>query len=230
MTKTWLSLAATLTIGLAGCGWVAEDPPPSASTSAGSPSAGSSSAPATSTSSPEPPTPPQLPSGYAWQTVDDAGLTFAAPETWTAINPKKLLEAGDLSALDEMAERMGMTSSQMRVSVGNVAVLLAAPPKNGYADNITGIVVPLAGLPTESQIKAQLESVLETPVVVTESESPAGPMVAAEYVLKVGSADVNGRTLFFNGPDGVLNLSVSATDAKSADTIAELLRSTIHAS
>ncbi|GAA4116075.1 hypothetical protein GCM10022415_12890 [Knoellia locipacati] len=221
MLKPWVPLATVLSLALTACG-VLEGPPTrpagsavSSSTAAGSPSTA--------------PTPtPDLPAGHAWQTVDEVSVTFAVPETWTAMNPKKLLEGGDTSAFDEMASKMGVTSRQMMQAVGNADLLMLAPPRSGYADNISGLVVPLEGLPTDAQLMAELGKVSEAPVVVTPGESPAGPTISADYSLQVSGRTVTGRSLFVETQDGVLNLSVSALDPATTKAVAETIASTMH--
>lgn len=227
MSRPAITVALALSFALAGCG-SSGDPTvdkPAASTSA---AASATPAKASATSTPTTATAPALPRGYAWQTIDDAGLKFAVPAAWSAISPKQILESGDTSPLDDMAEKMGVTADQMKQAVGNADLMLLAPPKQGYADNVTGVRVALVGLPTEAQLRGQLDAVSETEVVVTPGTSPAGPMVGADYVLKVGDKSVQGTTLFFEGDDGVLNLAVSAIDAKTTAAVSEVIRSTIH--
>ena len=150
------------------------------------------------------------------------------PEAWSAINPKKLIAEGDTSVFDDMAKKMGVTSDQMMQAVGNADLMLLAPPKDGYANNVSGLIVPLTSLPTEAQLKGQLGSMSETDVVITPGTSPAGPMIGADYVLKVGAQSVQGRTLFFQGEDTVLNLAISTLDAKTTSAVSEVIRTTIH--
>jgi hypothetical protein len=227
MSKRALTLALALSFALAGCGSSGDGTTakPVASTPA---AASSGSSGGSSSSAPSAATTPALPKGYAWQTIEDASLKFAVPEAWSAINPKKLIAEGDTSVFDDMAKKMGITSDQMMQAVGNADLMLLAPPKDGYADNVSGLIVPLEGLPTEAQLKGQLGAMSETDVVITPGTSPAGPMIAADYVLKVGDQSVQGRTLFFDGEDGVLNLAISTLDAKTTASVAEVIRTTIH--
>ncbi|MEO7268178.1 MAG: hypothetical protein ABIW49_03105 [Knoellia sp.] len=226
MSKRVLTAALALSFALAGCasGGDKTTAKPVAST----PAAASNGSSGSTSSAPSTATTPELPKGYAWERIEDASLKFAVPEAWSAINPKKLIAEGDTSVLDEMAKKMGITSDQMMQAVGNADLMLLAPPKDGYANNVSGIIVPLDGLPTEAQLKGQLGAMSETDVVITPGKSAAGPMIAADYVLKVGTKSVQGRTLFFDGEDGVLNLAISTLDAKTTAAVAEVIRTTIH--
>lgn len=222
MSRPAITVALALSLALAGCGGSGDNtldkpsaPRPTASSSASTGSTAEDT--------------PALPEGYAWQTIDDASLKFAVPAEWTAINPKELLaQGGDMSVLDDMAKKMGITTKQMTQAMGNADLMLLSPPKDGYADNVSGLIVPLEGLPTEAQLKGQLGQLSEVDVVVTPGTSPAGDMIAADYTLVVGPNSVSGRTLFFTGEDAVLNLSVSAIDPKVTASVSEVIRATIH--
>lgn len=212
MSRRALTAALALSFVLAGCGVAGE-------TTSGSGAAKTSAADAAA---------PALPKGYVWQTIDEVSLKFAVPAGWSAINPKKLIASGDTSVFDEMAEKMGVTPQQMQQAVGTADLVLLAAPKEGYADNVTGLVVPLAGLPTEAQLKSQMGQASDEEVTVTTAESPAGPTITASYVLTVGTKAVQGRSLFVEGEDGVLNLAVSALDADLSTEVTDVIRSTIH--
>ncbi|EAP97948.1 hypothetical protein JNB_13328 [Janibacter sp. HTCC2649] len=224
MSKRALTAVLALSFALAGCGSAGDKS--TAKPVASTPAAASTGT--SSSSTPNTATTPELPKGYTWQTIEDASLKFAVPEAWSAINPKKLIAEGDTSVFDDMAKKMGITSDQMMQAVGNADLMLLAPPKDGYAANVSGLIVPLEGLPTEAQLKGQLGAMSETDVVVTPGTSAAGPMIAADYVLKVGAASVQGRTQFFQGEDGVLNLAISTLDTKTTAAVSEAIRSTIH--
>lgn len=226
MPKPALTVALALSLALVGCGSPGDkatdnsmgSKPRAASTAA------SSSTPTTAATAAT----PALPKGYAWQTIEDASLKFAVPEAWSAINPKKLIAEGDTSLFDDMAKKMGISSDQMMQAVGNADLMLLAPPKDGYAANVSGLIVPLTELPTQAQLKGQLGSMSESDVVITPGTSPAGPMISADYVLKVGAQSVQGRTQFFQGGDGILNLAISTLDAKTTAAVSEAIRTTIH--
>lgn len=220
MPKPWLPLAALLSLVLSACGGVAGNALSEAAAPAPSVASDEASASPSAT--------PSLPAGHAWQTVEDVSVSFAVPETWTAMNPKKLLEGGDSSAFDEMAGRMGITSRQMMQAVGNADLLMLAPPKRGYADNVSGLVVPLEGLPTQAQLEAELGKVSDVPVVVTPGTSPAGPIVTADYTIEVSGRPVMGRSIFVETPDGVLNLSVSALEAVTTAEVSDTIVATMH--
>lgn len=222
MPKPALTVALALSLALVGCGSAGDK---ATDNSTGSkPRAASTAAPTTAATAAT----PALPEGYVWQTIEDASLKFAVPEAWSAINPKKLIAEGDTSLFDDMAKKMGISSDQMMQAVGNADLMLLAPPKDGYAANVSGLIVPLTELPTQAQLKGQLGAMSESDVVITPGTSPAGPMISADYVLKVGAQSVQGRTQFFRGGDGILNLAISTLDAKTTAAVSEAIRTTIH--
>lgn len=216
MSRRAITAALVLSFALAGCGSSGDKPD---NERVGSPASATSAAKDSA---------PALPKGYTWQTIDEASLKFAVPDSWTAINPKKVMASGDTSVFDEMAKKMGVTSKQMQAAVGNADLMILAPAKDGYADNVSGLMVPLTELPTEAQLQAEIGRLSEEKVTITNEASPAGPTVTANYVLTLAAKKIQGRSMFVKGKDGVLNLTISALDADGAQKVADTIRSTIH--
>lgn len=243
MTKAWGTLLVAAVLALSACAGSSDDTAtdrPSTTSGASATSAASSTSGASSpTGSADPnasETPggatdaPDLPADHVWETVEDVSLTFAVPDSWSAIDPEKITESGDTSAMEDMAEKMGVSATQLMQVVGQADLMLLAPPKKGYADNISAIVAPLENLPTESQIKAQLGGVADGPIVVTKDSTPVGEVVTSDLDLMVGARKVHSRSHFIDTDDGVLNLTVSTVgEARGAD-LSKVLLSTIHRS
>ncbi|PRY58724.1 hypothetical protein BCF74_1115 [Knoellia remsis] len=215
MKRRLPALAALCALTVTGCTQAAPTrdgtPAPAGSTTgASTPSASASSA-------------PSLPSGYAWHPVEDAGLRFAGPAEWVAIDPEELAAAGDDAMMKDLADRMGVSVSQFRAVMTNADLILTAPPKDGFADSINAIVVPLTDLPTEAQLTAQLGSLVDGDVTYTATETPAGRAVMARYAIAAGNLAVQGSSIFVKGPEGVLNVTVTTRDAARTEQVSAVV-------
>jgi hypothetical protein len=215
-----LGFASCLLVGLAACSPDNGQAEPSSSVSASSSKASSRSAPA-----------PTLPKGHRWRTIDDVHVTFAAPDTWTALDPAKLGALSvDSPEMKALAKKLGMTSKQVTQFMANVDLYLAGPLVEGYAPNIQAVVLPLDELPSDAALAQEIGRVATSPPKVEHMSTGIGDGVNVSFSMNVGALTLYGRSLFYETADGVLNLTVGAPDEATAQRLATMLTDSIHTS
>ena len=225
-------------VALTACGPSAERAAPSttSSTSSTSPVAAPSPTSSTTSSSSAPASPskaatPALPKGYRWRTIEKVHTTFAAPDSWTAIDPAQLGKiSADSPEIQKLAARMGVSSSQVAAFLSQVDLYLAGPPVKGYSPNIQAVVLPLAELPSDAALSTQLGRAAIRKPTLRHQSTPVGEVVTAGFSMKVGTKVVVARSLYFDTDEGILNLTVGAPDDRSADRLAATVLRSVHAS
>jgi hypothetical protein len=133
--------------------------------------------------------------------------------------------------LRDMAKRLGMTPEQLAKAMGNADLIVMGPPRDGYAPNITALVVPVAELPDNAALKTGLGRAATDGVVkITRGRWADGRWAAAAVSLRVGTRDVASESVFFETSDGVV-VDVAVSTLSRADTarLAKVLRATAHA-
>ena len=195
-----------------------------------SPGGSSPATSVTSTTSSPPAAAPVLPDGNRWRTVAKVHTTFAAPASWTALDPAKLSTlSADSPELKSLADKLGVSPAQVSQFLSHVDLYLAGPPVKGYAPNIQAVVLPMAELPSEAALTAQLSQLSGgEPPSIAALHSPVGEGTSAAFTMDVTGRTIYVRSLYFDTPDGILNLTVGAPDEVSAIHLAATLTETAH--
>lgn len=242
-----LAVAVTLgavCLGATGCADLVTTPrptgtvPPSSASAPSSPSsaAGVVSSATTTSAAATPSRKPAtaaatLPPGYRWRTVEKVHTTFAAPKTWTALDPAAL---GDLAAgspaLKEMADRMGLTVDQLVQFLDHVDLFLAGPAVRGYAPNIQAAVLPMLELPDEAAVSLEIGRVASSKPQLRHARTPLGDAMDVAYRIRVAGRTVYVHSVLMETGDGVLDLTVGATSEDLAASVSRTLVKTVHRS
>jgi hypothetical protein len=170
-----------------------------------------------------------LPPGHRWRTDEKVHTTFAAPETWTAIDAAKLGEASaDSPELKEMADRMGVTVQQFKRAFANVELFLAGPPVAGFAPNINALVLPVAEMPSDAAIRAEIGRIASAAPTLRHSRTPVGDALEVAYPIKTAGRTVHVHSLLLDTRDGVLELTIAAPDEATASSLAADVLASVH--
>ena len=210
-----LALAGVLALG--GCG-LTGTAGSDASSSTASGSAGSTTA-ASASAAPTPSTTAEPPAGAIWATSSGTGVRFAVPVEWSLIDPSALLEQGDPDALASAAESLGVSPDQMGEIANQVDLLVMGPPEGDFAPNVNVVPSPVAEMPGDAALKADLGSIGATVSGIRSSTTPLGAAKVASYRLVMGATTVHGRAIVAEIPDGFTTVTVSHVDDKGADAV-----------
>lgn len=153
--------------------------------------------------------------------VEVAGISFAKPEGWIAIEPGDLADASDDEAMDDVLEALDVDAETFSNMVGQTDVFLVdeAGATGGYADNIN-VIDQGGAVPDEAAVKAQYESVQAENVSVRSEDSALGEVLIGSYDLDVGRLVVSGRSVLVD-QDGLVVVTVSAQTPAAADELVE---------
>lgn len=158
-------------------------------------------------------------------TAKKSGVSFDVPDGWTAVDPAEVASSGEApEALKEMAEAQGTTTDQLLEAMKNMDLMLVGETTNDFADNVNVLASP--AMPTEADLKSQLEQI-SAKVEGTETvETDLGEALDTTYSLSAGGTTVQGRMLAVPTDSGAAMITVSASDAGTADEVAtEILES-----
>lgn len=158
-------------------------------------------------------------------TAKKSGVSFDVPDGWTAVDPAEVASSGEApEALKEMAEAQGTTTDQLLEAMKNMDLMLVGETTNDFADNVNVLASP--AMPTEADLKSQLEQI-SAKVEGTETvETDLGEALDTTYSLSAGGTTVRGRMLAVPTDSGAAMITVSASDAGTADEVAtEILES-----
>ena len=158
-------------------------------------------------------------------TARKSGVSFDVPDGWTAVDPAEVASSGEApEALEEMAEAQGTTTDQLLEAMKNMDLMLVGETTNDFADNVNVLASP--AMPTEADLKSQLEQI-SAKVEGTETvETDLGEALDTTYSLSAGGTTVQGRMLAVPTDSGAAMITVSASDAGTADEVAtEILES-----
>lgn len=158
-------------------------------------------------------------------TARKSGVSFDVPDGWTAVDPAEVASSGEApEALEEMAKAQGTTTDQLLEAMKNMDLMLVGETTNDFADNVNVLASP--AMPTEADLKSQLEQI-SAKVEGTETvETDLGEALDTTYSLSAGGTTVQGRMLAVPTDSGAAMITVSASDAGTADEVAtEILES-----
>jgi hypothetical protein len=218
-----LALAGVLVVG--GCG-LSGNGSTDASSGPASVSAGSTTA-AAGSPSPSPSDSSEPPVGAVWATATGTGVRFAVPEEWSVIDPSALLEQGDADALASAAESLGISPDQMKGVADQVDLLVMGPPEKDFAPNVNVVPNPVAEMPGDAALKADLGTIGAKVSDIRPATTPLGDAKVVSYRLPMGATTVRGRAIVAETPDGFTTITVSHVDDKDADAIAAQVLETL---
>ena len=152
-------------------------------------------------------------------TARKSGVSFDVPDGWTAVDPAEVASSGEApDALEEMAQAQGTTTDQLLEAMKNMDLMLVGETTNDFADNVNVLASP--AMPTEADLKSQLEQI-SAKVEGTETvETDLGEALDTTYSLSAGGTTVQGRMLAVPTDSGAAMITVSTSDAATADEIA----------
>ncbi|WP_147066103.1 hypothetical protein [Terrabacter aerolatus] len=180
--------------------------------------------PSPATSTPSSPTSGDVPLLVGRRvTAVRAGLSFEVPAGWQAFDPSRVTKASAAAlpqAAKDLARNSGLTVEEYLKQVGKaIEVMVMGPVRVGSADNISVIPTPTDELPTETNLRAQLESVGAKVVRVTRTATPIGPAVVAESRLPMATFVTHTRSVAVEHGGIVTYLTVTATTRAGAESL-----------
>lgn len=161
--------------------------------------------------------------------AERSGLRFAVPKSWQVTDLATVLEGGDDKALQDIARKMNLPLSQLKAAARTVDVAAFGPTVKGFAANVNVQALPVEEVPTAAQLKMVMAAVGGSVESVEDVTTSLGPGRVSRYTLEVGSTKVVGRQIGVKGPNGVVLVTVSDIDAKSADVVLALVQGTLAA-
>lgn len=158
-------------------------------------------------------------------TARKSGVSFDVPDGWTAVDPAEVASSGEApDALEEMAEAQGTTTDQLLEAMKNMDLMLVGETTNDFADNVNVLASP--AMPTEADLKSQLEQISAKVEGTKTVETDLGEALDTTYSLSAGGTTVQGRMLAVPTDSGAAMITVSTSDAGTADEVAtEILES-----
>lgn len=209
-----LLLVLTVTVGtLSGCGGMATSAGSSSSTSTASatPTATGSGTPSTADGTASTPAPP--PPGMRLLTAKASGLRLAAPRDWTVLSAAAFRDPAVKHRLTEYAKGLGLTYSQLRVTLRSVDLLVAAAalkPADQININVTHLAM-LSGIPTNAALRAQLAAINATVDRIGSATTGVGPGRLIEFELPVpGNRVAYGAAVLVELTNGVAQVTATA--------------------
>ena len=162
-----------------------------------------------------------------------AGVSFAVPAGWQAVDPSRATKAG----ADAVPEYFASLAKQSGQSVEEFAATLAKTlelmvigrPANGFAPNISVIPSALLYLPEDASLRSEMESVGATVSRIDHRTTTIGPAVVVRSTLPVGKIDVASRSVLIEHEGHVAIITVSAIEPAEADRIVESILKTVSA-
>lgn len=220
------ALATAAVLALSACGGGSEETDTSSSSASSESSSAESSSPEDSASS-------ESAEASETESADDdaegsddgtatakkSGVSFDVPDGWTAVDPAEVASSGEApEALEEMAKAQGTTTDQLLEAMKNMDLMLVGETTNDFADNVNVLASP--AMPTEADLKSQLEQI-SAKVEGTETvETDLGEALDTTYSLSAGGTTVQGRMLAVPTDSGAAMITVSTSDAATADEVA----------
>ncbi len=170
---------------------------------------------------------PTAPVGTVYVSADRAGIRFAVPQDWQVLAADDVLAAGGSDVLQEMADRMNMSASQLRAAVRSADVAAFGQPVNGFAPNINVQTVPLEEVPSAAQLRMGVESVGATVLSVEDVTTSLGRARVSTYTLPLGDLTVTGHQLGVKAPNGVSLITVSDLSADRAGVVLSMVEASL---
>jgi hypothetical protein len=165
------------------------------------------------------------------ESVDAAGISFDVPEDWKVVDAEDVAEGqGDNPVMAELGDRMGMTAEQLQTMVGqfDLFVFDGGGAKKGFLDNINVIGQPGAQMPSESELEMQMLQIGADLGTIEQVDTGAGETTVVDYTLDINQpVEVVGRSVNVVTDDGLVTISISTSDEKVADELADRVLATL---
>lgn len=159
-----------------------------------------------------------------------AGVSFAAPETYTVLDPTEL---GDDfyngAAFAELAERTGFTADEFERLLREALVLYVFAPATaeGFVDNITVATVAAETLPSPEQLEQTLAAVGAEGFETTVDSARGVDYVRSAYSVPIGDGTVYGVNLQVLAGGGPVEITATASTAAIAGELGTLILDTV---
>jgi hypothetical protein len=149
-----------------------------------------------------------------------AGVSFAAPEGWEALDAAEAGMSGDDTA--DIAEGLGMSAEQLQATVEQVDLFVVDGdgPQDGFLSNIN-VLEQDGQLPEDAAIEQQFSSMGAQVLDVTHQDSEVGDVTAVEYSLPVQDSTVEGVSYLVARGDQVVTVTVSTPDRAQSTEIGD---------
>ena len=162
--------------------------------------------------------------------VDEAGVTFDLPAKWEEFDRERMNEAlSNSSTMDDLTDRMGLTSDQFRqLMASNIVLYVTAPhASGGFLDNVNVLVFDGA-LPSKRALELQYRALGATHVRSEDVETDAGDGYGTTYDLEVGRSVVHGEALSLDAGRKTVVITVSTDDTgDTADLVQQVTESLV---
>lgn len=152
-----------------------------------------------------------------------AGVSFEVPEDWKVVDPKKVLDGKKApKELEDMAKAQGMSVDQFMQQIAQQTdVIVFGQQKGKFTSNVNVVAMP--SMPTEAQLKSQLESIKAKVEKTEEVDTPLGKAIDGTYTLAMGGQQVHGRMIVAPTDKGAAVITVSTGSAKDAAEVADII-------
>lgn len=164
-------------------------------------------------------------------------VTFELPEGWAVLDQEAMSEragSDDNPMLEEMSERLGLTTEQLASQMDAVELYAAAPggAVDGFLTNVNLIEQPMppGGLPDPEGLRPELMAFADEVGDIEAFESEGGLAgLRAEYAVASGGLEVRGEQLYVEVEDQLVIISVSAARSEDAAEVADLVEESLGA-
>jgi hypothetical protein len=160
--------------------------------------------------------------------VDAYDISYRVPKGWISVDGKDLLKP-DNPVLKEVAEHMGVSVDRLISSIGTHIQAYSVSDEGanaGLVDNVNALGVPASGV-TAAQLKVQLAGIGAKPGKVVHATTPAGHLTRLSYRWTTNGITINGVSMAVDLGTSTVQVTVSAHDAATAASIADLVQSSL---
>ena len=160
--------------------------------------------------------------------VAEYGISYRVPAGWISIDGKALLRP-DNPVLKQVANRLGLSVDQLISSIGSNIQAYSVSDQgatDGVLDTVNLIGVPASGV-TGDQIRVQLASIGAKPGKAVSSHTPVGGLTRLPYVWDTNGHRIYGVSMAVDLGSATAQITVSAHDAPSARSIADLVQGSL---
>lgn len=162
-------------------------------------------------------------------TVDEADLSFDLPEDWEEFELDKMQDAlTDLDEMDELTDRMGVSSEQFyQMMASNIVLYVTAPHAvDGFLSNVNVIVADVS-LPSLGTLELQYRALGATDIETDEVSTRVGDGYATTYTLELNGDELHGQGTALDLGDQFVFITVSSKDAEELDRLGAELRESL---
>ena len=160
--------------------------------------------------------------------VDKYAISYRVPQDWISVDGKALLRP-DSPVLAQVANRLGLTVDQLITAIGNNILAYSVSDKGavgGVLDTVNLIGVPTSGI-TGDQIRLQLAGIGAKPGKSVSAHTPVGGVARVPYVWDTQGHRIYGVSMAVDLGSATAQITVSAHDARSARSIADLVQGSL---